>query len=42
VAVALTLAGGWIWARRKTRRMTAEIADVDALAREWLDEPPTI
>ncbi|AWL04149.1 hypothetical protein ACFOHT_09355 [Massilia oculi] len=41
VAVALVLAGGWIWARRKTRRMTAEIADVDALAREWLDEPPT-
>lgn len=42
VAVTLVLAGGWIWARRKTRRMTAEIADVDALAREWLDEPPTI
>ena len=42
VVVALVLAGGWIWARRKTRRMTAEIADVDALAREWLDEPSTI
>ena len=42
VAVTLVLAGGWIWARRTTRRMTAEIADVDALAREWLDEPPTI
>lgn len=38
VAVTLVLAGGWIWARYKTRHMTAEIAEVDALAREWLDD----
>lgn len=38
MAVTAVLAGGWIWARHKTRRMTAEIAEVDALAREWLDE----
>lgn len=30
-----------LWARRKTARMTAEIAEVDALALEWLDQPLT-
>ena len=35
----LMLAGGLVWASRKASRMRAEIADVDALAREWLDEP---
>ena len=38
VTVSLVLAGGWVWAHFKTSRMQAEIADVDALAREWLDE----
>ena len=38
VAVALLLAGGWLWAWDKARRMTAELAEVDALEREWLDE----
>ncbi|OIJ41999.1 hypothetical protein [Massilia timonae] len=38
VAVTLVLAGGWVWARHKTRRMRVEIAEVGALAREWLDE----
>lgn len=40
VAVLLVLTGGWLWARRKRARMVAEIAEVDALAQEWLDEPP--
>lgn len=39
VAVILVLGGGWLWAHYKTRRMTLEVAEVDALAREWLDEP---
>ncbi|MDY0974881.1 hypothetical protein SOM61_07895 [Massilia sp. CFBP9012] len=38
-AVGLLLAGGWLWAWDKARRMKAELAEVDALAREWLDEP---
>lgn len=38
-AIALMLLGGWWWARDKARRMNAELADVDALEREWLDEP---
>lgn len=33
------LAGGWIWARYRTARLAAEVAEVDALALEWLDEP---
>lgn len=37
--VVLVLGVGWLWARRKRTRMTSEIAEVDALAREWLDEP---
>lgn len=37
--IALMLVGGWVWARDKARRMHAELADVDALEREWLDEP---
>jgi|GEM_PF-1208335 len=38
VFVALMLAGGLVWASRKAARMKAEIAEVDALAREWLDD----
>ncbi|TXG01406.1 hypothetical protein [Massilia arenae] len=37
--VTMLLAGGLLWARDKARRMKAELAEVDALAREWLDEP---
>jgi hypothetical protein len=37
--VMLVLAGGWWWAQRKQVRMTADIAEVDALAQDWLDEP---
>lgn len=37
----VALGGGWLWARRKTARMTTEIAEVDALALEWLDQPLT-
>lgn len=37
--VMLVLAGGWWWAQRKQARMTTDIAEVDALAQEWLDEP---
>lgn len=40
VTTTLVLAGGWWWAQRKRARMNAEIAEVDALALEWLDEPP--
>ena len=40
VATALVLCGGWYWAQRKRARMNAEIAEVDALAHEWLDESP--
>jgi len=40
VGTALVLGGGWFWAQRKRARMNAEIAEVDALAQEWLDEPP--
>ena len=40
VVTALVLVGGWVWAQRKRARMNAEIAEVDALAQEWLDEPP--
>jgi hypothetical protein len=40
VTTTLVLAGGWWWAQRKHARMNAEIAEVDALALEWLDEPP--
>lgn len=36
--VVLMLAAGLVWASRKAARMKAEIAEVDALAREWLDE----
>jgi len=39
-AMVLLLAGSWLWARRRTAAMTRELADVDALAREWLDEDP--
>ena len=38
VAVTLVLAGGWVWAHHKTRRMKAEIAEVDAMECEWLGE----
>lgn len=38
VFVVLMLAGGLVWASRKAARMRAEIAEVDALAREWLDD----
>ena len=38
-AMVLMLGGGLVWASRKAARMKAEIAEVDALAREWLDEP---
>lgn len=37
-AVALVLGGGWLWARRQTSRLTAELAEVDTLALEWLGE----
>lgn len=37
-AMTLLLGGSWLWARRKQSRMRAEIAEVDALALEWLDE----
>lgn len=37
----LILGATWLWARRKTARMTAELAEVDALALEWLDQPLT-
>lgn len=37
----LIFGGTLLWARRKTARMTAEIAEVDALALEWLDQPLT-
>jgi len=40
-AMLLLLGGGWWWARRKTARMTTDIAEVDALALEWLDQPLT-
>ena len=40
-ALLLMLVGGLVWASRKAARMKAELAEVDALAREWLDEPPT-
>ena len=36
--VVMMLAAGLVWASRKASRMKAEIAEVDALAREWLDE----
>jgi len=35
----LMLAAGLVWASRKAARMKAEIAEVDALEREWLDAP---
>ena len=38
VFVVLMLAGGLAWASRKAARMQAEIAEVDALEREWLDD----
>lgn len=38
VTTTLVLGGGWWWAQRKRARMNAEIAEVDALALEWLDE----
>jgi hypothetical protein len=37
----LMLVGGLEWASRKAARKKAGLVDVDALAREWLDEPPT-
>jgi len=37
-AVALVLGGGWLWAGWRASRLTAELAEVDALALEWLDE----
>lgn len=37
-AMVLLLGGSWLWARRKQSRMRAEIAEVEALALEWLDE----
>lgn len=37
--VLLMLAGGLVWASRKAAGMQAEIAEVDALARDWLDDP---
>ena len=40
VTTMLVLGAGWWWAQRKRARMNAEIAEVDALALEWLDEPP--
>ncbi|MEW7850847.1 hypothetical protein AB2N08_19340 [Massilia aurea] len=40
VVTALVLVGGWVWAQRKRARMNADIAEVDALAQEWLDESP--
>lgn len=40
VTTTLVLGAGWWWAQRKRARMNAEIAEVDALALEWLDEPP--
>lgn len=39
VAVTGILAAGWMWARHRSARLAAELAEVDALAREWLDEP---
>jgi len=40
VTTTLVLGAGWWWAQRKRAHMNAEIAEVDALALEWLDEPP--
>jgi hypothetical protein len=37
-AVVLVLGGGWLWAGWRASRLTAELAEVDALALEWLDE----
>ena len=34
----LMLAGGLVWAHNKARRMKAELAEVAALEREWLDD----
>lgn len=37
-AMTLLLGGSWLWARHKQSRMRAEIAEVNALALEWLGE----
>lgn len=37
----LMLVGGLVWANRKAARMKTEIAEVDALEREWLDGTTT-
>lgn len=37
VGVTGVLAGGWLWARHRSVRLRAELAEVDALALEWLD-----
>jgi len=39
VAVTGVLAAGWTWARHRRACLAAELAEVDALGREWLDEP---
>lgn len=37
-APVLLLAGGWIWGGRQARRMQAELAEVEQLEAEWLEE----
>lgn len=37
-ATLLVLAGSWWWSRRRRLLMQGEIAEVDALARDWLGE----